>query len=120
MRRGFAIGMVILFILVAIAIGVGAYNVGLHQGLEQSGRAGDVVRVIGPGFGFPFGLILFPLFLFGIFALFRGAFWHRGWGPDHHDGPWQGRRAMLEDWHRRQHEEGSDDRPASGGEPASV
>ena len=119
MRRGFGIGMVILLILVAIAVGVGAYNVGLHQGLEESGRAGDVVRVVGPGFGFPFGLILFPLFLFGIFALVRGAFWHRGWGPGHHDGPWD-RRARLEDWHRRQHEEGSDDRPAPGGEPASV
>jgi hypothetical protein len=63
MRRGIGIGVVLLLILAGIAIGVGAYNAGFSQGLEESGRAGDVVRVIGPGFGFfPFGLFLFPLF----------------------------------------------------------
>jgi hypothetical protein len=63
MRRGVGIGVVLLLVLAGIAIGVGAYNAGFSQGLEESGRAGDVVRVIGPGFGFfPFGLFLFPLF----------------------------------------------------------
>jgi len=120
MRRGIGIGVVLLLILAAIAIGVGAYNWGLQQGLEEGGRAGEVVRVVGPGFGFPFGLILFPLFFFGIFALLR--VWRRGWGPGHHgSGPWkEGGRAMFEEWHRRQHEPEAGDRATSGGEQASV
>jgi len=124
MRRGMGIVMVILLILAAIAIGVGAYNAGLSQGLEEGGRAGEVVRVVGPGFGFfPFGLILFPLFLFGIFALFRAAAWRGRWGGpggpggpgrwDHH-GPWSER---AEEWHRRLHEQPEGERPASESEP---
>jgi hypothetical protein len=113
--------VLLLVILGGIAIGVGAYNAGLAEGLEQSGRATEVVRVIGPGFGpgfgwgFPFGLFLFPLFFIGIFLLVRGAFWRRRWdGPGYGHGgpgPWKGGRAMFDEWHRRQHEEGSGDRP---------
>jgi hypothetical protein len=55
----------------------------------------------GGGF-FPFGIILFPLFIFGIFALMRAAFWGGRWGaPGHH----KGGHHMAEDWHRRLHEE---------------
>jgi hypothetical protein len=122
MRRGLGIGVVLLLILAAIAIGVGAYNAGFSQGLEESGRAGEVVRVIdrGPVF-FPFGLFLFPLFLLGIFALMRGAFWRRRWEGSGHHGPggWSKGPAMFEDWHRRQHDQ-SGDKPGSSGETASV
>jgi hypothetical protein len=122
MRRGIGIGVIILLILAGIAIGVGAYNAGLSQGLEESARAGEVVRVIdrGPVF-FPFGLFLFPLFIIGIFALFRGAFWRRHWdGSGHQDaGGWKGRGLWFEDWHRQQHEKGND-LPKSSGEPTSV
>src|SRR6266508_53396 len=121
MRRTW-IGVVLLLIAVSIAVGIGAYNAGYSNGLESG--AGEVVRVVGPGYGyhgFPFGLLLFPLFLFGIFFLIRGAFWARhghphgehGWGPG-----WSRRNELFEEWHRHQHEEG--DRPAgsgSGGEP---
>jgi hypothetical protein len=124
MRRGTWIAVAVLVILLGIAVGVGAYNAGLHQGLEDGGRAVEVVRVVdGRGF-FPFGLILFPLFLFGIFAVVRAVFWrgrwggHRTgqWGP----GPWKGGAQMFEDWHRRAHEHGTGDHPGAGGEPASV
>jgi hypothetical protein len=121
MRRGMWIGVLLLVILVGIAVGVGAYNAGLHQGLEESGRTGEVVRVVGHGGGFfPFGLILFPLFLLGIFALMRGMFWRGRWdgpGPGHwgERGP-----ARFEEWHRRQHEQGTGDHPGAGGEPASA
>jgi hypothetical protein len=117
MRRGMGLLVLLLVILGGIAIGVGAYNAGLAEGLEQTGRATEVVRVIGPGFGwgFPFGLFLFPLFFIGIFLLVRGAFWRRRWdGPGYghgSPGPWKGGRAMFDEWHRRQHEEGSGDRP---------
>ena len=112
MRRTFWIGVVLLVILAGIAIGVGAYHAGVNHGLAESGRVHEVVRVVGPGYGFPFGLILFPLFIFGIFFLLRGAFWRRrwagygpgGWGPGHHGG--------VEELHRRLHEE---DRTGEGG-----
>jgi hypothetical protein len=124
MRRGTWIAVAVVVILLGIAVGVGAYNAGLREGMEDSGRAVEVVRVVdGRGF-FPFGLILFPLFLLGIFALFRAAFWRGRWGG-HGSGQWgpgpgKGGREMFEDWHRRLHEQGTGDHPGAGGEPASV
>jgi hypothetical protein len=116
MRRGMGIGLVILLVLAGIGIGVAAYNTGLSQGLEESGRAVEVVRVVGHG-GFPFGLILFPLFIIGFFALMRGMFWRR-WGGPGHEGHWGpgGKGAAFEEWHRRQHE----DRTTGGSPPETV
>jgi hypothetical protein len=114
MRRGTWIWVLLLVVVVATAVGIGAYNAGLSEGLEEAGRAGEVVRVVGPDRGFfPFGLFLFPLFFFGLFFLARAAFWGRGW---HGHGPWGpgGRREAIEGWHRRLHEEGPAERPASG------
>jgi hypothetical protein len=124
MRRGMWIGVVLLVVVGGIALGVGAYHAGVSHGLAQAGQAQRVVRVVGPGWGFfPFGFFLFPLFLFALFALARGAFWRRGWSGDHGpggSGPVAGgRRAMFEDWHRRQHEERGAPSGA-GGPPASV
>jgi hypothetical protein len=147
MRRTMAIGLVILGILAAVGIGVGAYSAGVSEGASQelarSGDADQVVRFVGHGygygrgFGFPFGLILFPLFVIGIVLLVRGAFWRGrwggpGWGPGGPGGygppgPW-GRGgpagpAAFEEWHRRQHDAagappGAGDTPAGGDEPA--
>ena len=103
MRRGIGVVTVIVLLLAAIAIGVGAYNVGLNEGLEEARQGGEVVRVVGPGFGFPFGLILFPLFFFGLFALFRAAAWRGRWGGPGQRGPWSER---AEEWHRKLHEPG--------------
>jgi hypothetical protein len=123
MRRWYGIGVALLVILGGIAIGVGAYNAGIHEGLERSGDAAEVVRYVGPGFGFPFGLVLFPLFFFGIFALMRGAFWRRGWDGHGHGpsgpGPWgKGGPPAFEEWHRRQHER-SPEQTSAGGEPVA-
>jgi hypothetical protein len=121
MRRGFGIGMLILVVLAGIAIGVTAYDAGLDEGvargLEDAGETSQVVRVVGPGVrdGFPLGLILFPLFLIGMFALFRGVLWRGRWGHSPHGrGPWE---KEAESWHRRQHEQTGTDTSA-GGEPA--
>ena len=123
MRRGMWVGVLILVILVAIGVGVGAYNAGVTHGLQESAQGGDVVRVIGPGFGFPFGLILFPLFFFGIFFLLRAAFWHRTWGGPGR-GPWGpghwGGGGHLDEWHRRQHEEGAGERTVRGDEAGTA
>jgi len=119
MRRTFGIGVLLLVILAGVAIGVGAYHAGVNHGLQEAAHGARVVHVVGPGFGygFPFGLILFPLLLFAIFAVARGAFWRRRWngGPGHGKGP-----AMFDEWHRRPHEVGTGDPPGTGGEPATA
>jgi hypothetical protein len=119
MRRGtgIAIGVTLLAIVAAVAIGAGMYHVGYTNGLEANGSV-EVIREVGGygrwGGGFPFGFLLFPLFLIGIVLLVRGAFWRGGgWGHEHApmgSGGW--RREMAEDWHRRQHE-GRPDAPGS-------
>src|SRR5947207_15224131 len=93
MRRGMAIVVLILAILGGVAIGVGAYHAAVTHGLAQAATGGQVVRVVGPGWGFfPFGTFLFPRFFFLIFGLLRVAFFRRRWhgyGPcgwdKHHD-----------------------------------
>jgi hypothetical protein len=121
-RRGMAIVVLLLVILGGVAIGIGAYNAGVNHGLAQTGHATQVVRVVGRGYGFPFGLLLFPLFFFLIFVLLRGAFWGRRWreGPGHWGpGHWgKGGSGAFEEWHRNQHDQ-SGDRP-QGGEPTNV
>jgi hypothetical protein len=129
MRRGLGFGAAVLGILLAVAIGIGSYNWGYDRGLAANGSV-EVVRYAGAHWGFPFGLILFPLFVFGIIALVRGAFWRGGpHGHDHH-GPWgsgpggPGRwgpgPAMFEDWHRRQHEPAQGEGGSAGGEPSGA
>jgi uncharacterized BrkB/YihY/UPF0761 family membrane protein len=121
MRRGMWIVVAVLVILGAIAVGVTAYNAGVAQGIEESGRAGEVVRVVGPGgWGFPFGFLLFPLFFIGFFFLLRAAFWGRRWGGPGPGGRWGSRDEMVEQWHRRLHERDVQSGPSPGGEPTSV
>jgi hypothetical protein len=79
-----------------------AYNLGVAQGIAESGRAvaasgSGVPIVVWPppwGFGFfPFFPLFFILFWF---VMLRGLFWR---------GPWR-RRGIppeLEEWHRRAH-----------------
>jgi hypothetical protein len=121
MRRATTIAVLLLVILGGVAIGAGAYHAGVSHGLAQAGHATQVVRVVGPGFGFPFGLFLFPLFFILIFALARGLFWsRRGGGPSHWDADRRrGRGEMFEDWHRRQHEQ-QRERAGTSGEPAGA
>jgi hypothetical protein len=130
MRRTMVIGLVVLAILAAVGIGVGAYDAGVSAGLQQAGQGAQVVRVVGPGYGpgfgfFPFGLILFPLFVIGIALLVRGALWRGRWGGPGYGpggsgrpGPWgPGGPQRFEEWHRRQHEQATG-QAGGGGEPA--
>jgi hypothetical protein len=129
MRRGWAIVAAILVVLVVVGIAVGAYNIGLDEGVRRGADAGQVVEVVGRGYWhggfFPFGLILFPLLVVGIFWLFgaasRGP--RGGWNHEHGPGrfgPWsdEGRARFEErflEWHRRQHEQSSSGTESSGG-----
>jgi hypothetical protein len=113
MRRSFAIGLMLVAIAAGVLIGVGAYHAGYTHGVDQVAAAGGrVVRAVGPGYGprdgfFPFGFLLFPLFIIGIILLFRGLAWRHWGGWDHHHGSGYGpgRREAFEDWHRRQHDQ---------------
>jgi hypothetical protein len=133
MRRGFGLGAAILVVLLLVGVGIGAYNWGLSEGVDQSGKAVEVVRYVGShGFGFfPF-FLFFPLIFLALFA-FKGLFWrrhfdhdlaHQAHGPGGHGPGGHGRWEQgFEDWHRRQHEVatgGADSggEPSGGGEPA--
>jgi hypothetical protein len=107
MGRTFRIGIVLLLVLAGVAIGVGAYHAGVNHGLSEASNARVVHIVDGYGGGFPFGLVFFPLFFFGIFFLVRGAAWRRHGGPwGHHHGPGSPEgRERIEELHRRLHEE---------------
>ncbi len=130
MRRGFGLGAAILVVLLLVGVGIGAYNWGVSDGIDQSGKAVEVVRYVGGhgGFGFfPF-FLFFPLIFLALFA-FKGAMWRRHWDHDggsggHHGPGGHGRWEQgFEDWHRKQHEVGTGGtdaggEPSAGGQPA--
>jgi len=126
MRRGFGFVGLLATVILLVIVGAVAYNIGWSDGVNTHLPAvtqGDGAPA--PyyyGFGFHpffagFGILWFLLFLFGIFWLFRLAFWGfagrkmmggggwgygRGWGY----GPGRGRfDEMAQEWHRRQHGE---------------
>jgi hypothetical protein len=112
-----AIFTVILLIVVA-AIG---YNIGWSQGVGTHLPAGAAnAPAYYYGYGFHpffagFGILWFLLILFGIFWLFRLAFWGRRWGGWYgprgmyggHHGPGGSFEERAQEWHRRQHGEQS-------------
>jgi hypothetical protein len=124
MRRGMWIGVALLMIAAGILIGVSAYHAGVNHGIEQAGRAHEVVRVVGPG-GFGFGFLIFPLVIFGVFAI-AGASRRRRWGGYGGPGRWggpmgpghQGFDRDVEELHRRLHEQGTP--TSAGGEPSTA
>jgi len=105
--RALAVGALIL--TGAFAIGIGAYNAGVAQGIAETSRmiaapqAGTPYVYVWPrpwGFGFfPF----FPLlFLFLVFFIVRGLLWRGRWhggGRYRYDGV----PPMFDEWHRRAH-----------------
>jgi hypothetical protein len=103
--------------VIALAVGLVAYQIGLSQGLATTIPAGVApVAYYGyPHWGYGFGFLgfLFPLlFLFLIFGAMRAAFGggHRGYG---HRG-WGNGRERIEELHRELHgEKPSGDRPSS-------
>jgi hypothetical protein len=135
MRRGWGIVAVIVGVLLLVGVGIASYNAGVDAGITRGGGAGHVVEVVGPRYGygwhggfFPFGLLFFPLVILGVILLIRfavgGPRWGHGWGygPGHH-GPWseEGRARFEErfdEWHRRQHEQGSTSPDPGGGSTA--
>jgi hypothetical protein len=103
--RGFGI---FVTLVIAAIVGVGAYQLGLSQGLATTGTAVAPAIYYHPFFFGGFGFLFPLLFLFLIFALIRGAFW--GWGGRRYGGAWgggqyQSPRERLEELHRELHGE---------------
>ena len=108
---------IVIFAALALAMAVGfiAYNAGISQGVEQSGK---IVTAPGGGaYPYPyhwhrpwgFGFFFAPLFFLLFWVLiFRGLFGHR----------WRGGRCgqRLDEWHRQAHERMWND-PSGGGAP---
>jgi hypothetical protein len=116
-----ALAVAALVIVGASAIGIGAYNAGMAQGILQGGQA-----IAAPPAGTPYvyvwprpwGFGFFPVFPFFFFLLFffvvvRGLLWR---------GPWRGGRGCrydgvppgFDEWHRRAHGEPPASTPTGG------
>ena len=117
--------------IVAVVVGVAAYNLGMSNGLARSAQlvaAPAVQPGIAPGapgapvfvypypygwyrpWGFGFGF-LFPLLFFGFWflvvrTLFWRGRWHRGW----HE---RSVPPSFDEWHRRAHEQMKTEGPVS-------
>jgi hypothetical protein len=107
---------IIVTLAIALFIGVGAYELGLQQGLGTTGTAVAPAVYYHPWFFGGFGFLFPLLFLFFIFALMRAAFggWGRrygGWGGYGHYGPG---RERLEEIHRELHGEKPKDTGTTG------
>ena len=99
MRRPYRLFGALLLTAAGVAIGIISYNAGYAHGVEASGRAVEVVRTVGPEWGFfPFGFFLFPLLFFAILAFARGQ---RGYWGHHYR--WDRTEERGAEWHRRQH-----------------
>jgi hypothetical protein len=109
--------LALVFIAALLGLGTYVYNVGVAQGLAESGKLvapvpGSVpypyyggpffFRPFGFGFGF-LGCVVPLLFLLLFFGLLRGILWRSHWGG--HRGHWEkGVPPMFEEWHRKAHE----------------
>jgi hypothetical protein len=120
-RRVRWFGAILLLTLIAAIVGIGAYRMGVAQGIalgmaqvEEGGRAAAYSHAwhghgYGPGWygygwhgpGFGFGFLVPLLFIFLWVAALKMLIW-RGRGPRGpwgHGGPW--RRGWGGPWHRR-------------------
>lgn len=119
MNSKVVIAVVLVLLVVAAAIGIGgyAYNLGVAQGMVETGKViapvpGAPPFAYGAPYGYyrPFGLgfgplgCIFPFLGFLLFFfLVRSLFWHgRGWGGGGRHGFGRG-AAMFEEWHREAH-----------------
>jgi hypothetical protein len=118
-----ALAIAALVVTGAAAIGIGAYNAGVAQGIAESGRAiaappaGTPYVYVWPrpwGFGFfPFFPIFPIFFLVFFFVVVRGLLWRGpwrgGWGRGYDGVP-----PAFEEWHRRAHGEQPTSTPTAG------
>jgi hypothetical protein len=106
-------------LLLAVVVGVWAYNLGLSHGLaEQLPPPSAGVYPWGYyrpwGFGPFFPLLFLAFWFFALRFFIRGGPWRRGWGG-YYGGRSHGVPPMFEEWHRRAHERDSPAPPPAPG-----
>jgi hypothetical protein len=101
----------VLGAMALVGVAAGAYRIGRGHDTVRTVGDGEVVRVVGHGWGHGGGygagpgFFLFPLLLFGLVALliwgFRSGGGHPPWGggPSARGGP----EGAFSEWHRRAH-----------------
>ena len=109
MNRRQGIAFAVAAFVFAALVGAMAYNYGVSQGIEESGK---IVTAPPPGaapypypyhWHRPFGFFFVPLFIILFwFVLIRGVFWGGGW---HRRCAYGG---GFDEWHRRAHERMND------------
>ena len=114
---------IIVTLLIAAVVGVGAYQLGVAQGLAGAGTAVAPALYYHPFFFGGFGFLFPLLFLFLIFALIRGAIGRgRGWG---YGGGWggpgyyQSPRERIEALHKELHGEKPQDTGTTSPPPSA-
>lgn len=129
MRRGFGIAGALVTLVLLVIVGVVAYNIGWSDGVSThlpAAAQGEVAPPYYYGWGFHpffagFGILWFLLILFGVFWLFRLAFWgfgaRRMWGYGRGGdyGPGRSFEERAQEWHRRQHGEQGAQPPSTSG-----
>jgi len=102
-------------LLLAVAVGFWAYQAGMANGIEQSGKI--VVPPSGGPYPYPypyygwhrpwgFGFFFVPLFFVFWFLVVRGLFWRRAWY-----GGGCGPRGRFDEWHRQAHARDAGEEP---------
>ena len=118
----FRIFLAIVLLAVVAGIAAYAYNLGIAQGVVQSGKLPAPATGVAPypyyggpfffhPFGFPGLFCLVPLLFFLLFGILtRGLFWHGAWHGGGHHGYWEkGVPPRFDEWHRRAHEPKSEE-----------
>ena len=111
---------IIVTLAIAAIVGVGAYQLGVAQGLVTTGTAVAPALYYHPFFFGGFGFLFPLLFIFLVFALIRGAFggWGRRYGGGWGGGYYQSPRERLEELHREMHGEKSKDTGTTSSPPS--
>ena len=102
-------------LLLAVAVGFWAYQAGVANGIEQSGKI--VIPPSGGPYPYPypyygwhrpwgFGFFFVPLFFVFWFLVVRGLFWRRAWY-----GGGCGPRGRFDEWHRQAHARDAGEEP---------
>ena len=115
--RGFGI---IVTLAIAAIVGIGAYQLGVAQGLATTGTAVAPALYYHPFFFGGFGFLFPLLFIFLVFALIRGAFggWGRRYGGGWGGGYYQSPRERLEELHKEMHGEKPKDTGTTSSPPS--
>ena len=101
------VGLTLLLVLIAVAVGLLSYNAGVSHGLAIAPAAAGAPAAAAAPYAYyrPWGWGFAPLFFLGfwflMFAVFRGVFWGGMYRRCGDGAGW--RERAFDEWHRRAH-----------------